>query len=1109
MGVAVAGGRAAALGAARPARRQHRHQPAGRRAPRSTCRSRSAGALAYVGDPHFAQGDGEVALTAFEASLRATAALRRDPARGRRREFGELAGPLAETAEFLVPTGLDGDLDAACRTACAPRSRCWRRGTGCRRHTPTRTCRPRRTSTSRRSSTCQGVHARIRKADFGVGRRAVTCRCRDRAACEAFWDVRAGAAGQRRRGARPARSRPGPDDAARRRGGLLVGHDAIAAFRSGRGRRRRRGAGSVETTCRWSATTPRWSSRSPRSARGGRGLQTQLWQRIDGRWQITAAHVSRAALPALDRRCGGWSATRSCRARPDGRARRARPSRSRTCSPSPGYRIGAGNPAWLADARAERRARARGRPPARGGAAVARHRPDRRVRLQHRRHTTRTTAPRPTRPCPARSRADPRAGRPPRSPLGQADDRARHRHRRVDPRAGVVPGAVGAAHDARVGPRQGLLPLAPSFDTVGWLTRDGATLRRGLSDWCLDCERVDQNVYGESDDACRRRFVVPTEVLDAVEPETRAAFDALLERCERRRSRPSISCPIGELDDYSRRSARCRPPRRGAARRSGSPRTRTRSARGGGSVPRSPRAITAEDEASARRGLEPLGRRVDALVADAVLMLMPTVAGPGADAHRGGRARQRRARATLRMTAPAGIAGLPALSRRCSRRFAARARRACHAALGTHRASAGLALSGERMSPVTAHGLVAARPARASRASTTDHSPTLRRPVTHPGAIDPPPRLLMGPGPSTPTRACCGPWPRRSSASTTPFMTGTMTETQALYRGVFAHRRTSRPCSSTAPRAPGSRRRWCRLLEPGDRVLVPVFGRFGHLLARDRRARRRRGAHDRDASGARSSPAADRGRRRAASGRTLLADRARATPRRPWPSRSTSSARSAPRARRAALHRRHRHARRQPVRRPTSGASTRRPPGCRSAWAGPSGSAPVTLSPRAVAVIDRRKRVEAGIRDEPTTSRRTAAPIRVQLLRPRADPGLLGSASAQPPHRGDVDAVRGPRVRPPARGRGHGRRRGPARACTAARCWPGCAAWAWRCSATSAHKMHNVVAVRDPRRRRRGRRPRRAARRLRHRDRHIVRAAARRGLADRRRWATTPAGTPC
>ncbi|SDG22774.1 acetamidase/formamidase family protein [Klenkia brasiliensis] len=71
------------------------------------------GGLAYVGDPHFAQGDGEVSLTAMEASLRATVRLdvvAREDALAR---FGELAGPLAETAEFLVPTGMDEDLDLA------------------------------------------------------------------------------------------------------------------------------------------------------------------------------------------------------------------------------------------------------------------------------------------------------------------------------------------------------------------------------------------------------------------------------------------------------------------------------------------------------------------------------------------------------------------------------------------------------------------------------------------------------------------------------------------------------------------------------------------------------------------------------------------------------------------------------------------------------------------------------------------------------------------------------------------------------------------------------------------------------------------------------------
>jgi len=72
-----------------------------------------AGALAYVGDPHFAQGDGEVSLTAMEASLRATLRLDVVAREEAVRRFGDLAGPLAETAEFLVPTGLDEDLDAA------------------------------------------------------------------------------------------------------------------------------------------------------------------------------------------------------------------------------------------------------------------------------------------------------------------------------------------------------------------------------------------------------------------------------------------------------------------------------------------------------------------------------------------------------------------------------------------------------------------------------------------------------------------------------------------------------------------------------------------------------------------------------------------------------------------------------------------------------------------------------------------------------------------------------------------------------------------------------------------------------------------------------------
>ena len=73
------------------------------------------GALAYVGDPHFAQGDGEVALTALEASLRVTLRFDVVPAVEALAQFGPFEGPLVETPDYLVPTGLDRDLNEAVR----------------------------------------------------------------------------------------------------------------------------------------------------------------------------------------------------------------------------------------------------------------------------------------------------------------------------------------------------------------------------------------------------------------------------------------------------------------------------------------------------------------------------------------------------------------------------------------------------------------------------------------------------------------------------------------------------------------------------------------------------------------------------------------------------------------------------------------------------------------------------------------------------------------------------------------------------------------------------------------------------------------------------------
>jgi acetamidase/formamidase len=77
------------------------------------------GAKFFTADPHFAQGDGEVALTASEGSLRATLRLtlhkKGDPAIPGGR--GTLQGPFAETPELWLPIGLDPDLDQAMKNA--------------------------------------------------------------------------------------------------------------------------------------------------------------------------------------------------------------------------------------------------------------------------------------------------------------------------------------------------------------------------------------------------------------------------------------------------------------------------------------------------------------------------------------------------------------------------------------------------------------------------------------------------------------------------------------------------------------------------------------------------------------------------------------------------------------------------------------------------------------------------------------------------------------------------------------------------------------------------------------------------------------------------------
>jgi len=96
--------------------------------------------------------------------------------------------------------------------------------------------------------------------------------------------------------------------------------------------------------------------------------------------------------------------------------------------------------------------------------------------------------------------------------------------------------------------------------------------------------------------------------------------------------------------------------------------------------------------------------------------------------------------------------------------------------------------------------------------------------------INPPPRLLMGPGPINADPRVLRAMSAPLVGQYDPSMTAYMSETMELYREVFRTGNEQTMLVDGTSRA-GIEAALVSLIEPGDRVLVPVFGRFGHLLA--------------------------------------------------------------------------------------------------------------------------------------------------------------------------------------------------------------------------------------------------------------------------------------
>jgi (S)-ureidoglycine-glyoxylate aminotransferase len=95
--------------------------------------------------------------------------------------------------------------------------------------------------------------------------------------------------------------------------------------------------------------------------------------------------------------------------------------------------------------------------------------------------------------------------------------------------------------------------------------------------------------------------------------------------------------------------------------------------------------------------------------------------------------------------------------------------------------------------------------------------------------FDPPDRLLMGPGPINADPRVLRAMSAPLIGQFDPVMTGAMNRVMALYRRVFRTENAATFLVDGTARA-GIEAVLVSLIEPGDRVLVPVFGRFGHLL---------------------------------------------------------------------------------------------------------------------------------------------------------------------------------------------------------------------------------------------------------------------------------------
>jgi Asp-tRNA(Asn)/Glu-tRNA(Gln) amidotransferase A subunit family amidase len=424
--------------------------------------------------------------------------------------------------------------------------------------------------------------------------------------------------------------------------GILVGHDAISDFRRGRGGAPRREILAVEVREIGDDAALVVAITAP--ATGGRGQQTQLWRRTDAGWAIEVAHV---ALPAPAIASSVWRLVGSPLVAPTASG----PLDGETVAVKDLYALaghvtGGGVPAFLDEGEAQtRNADAVDALLASGASVRGIAQTDEFAYSIAGRNPHYGTPPNGAvvGAIPGGSSSGPASA----VALGQASIGLS-----TDTGGSIrVPASYQGLWGLRTThgavPRGGLLPLAPSFDTVGWVTRDADTLERAAR-----ASLTGERQAGASEAA---GFVVDEGLLEHAEPDVRAVLGEFLSRV------PHETVELGDVDEHFETF---RVVQAAEAWREHGAWIEAHPGALGDDIAarfRFAASVTADQEIEARERMSSARARIDAALGSHVLLL-PAASSVAPPTTADAAAIERTRAGTLRLTCIAGLTGRPALS---------------------------------------------------------------------------------------------------------------------------------------------------------------------------------------------------------------------------------------------------------------------------------------------------------------------------------------------------------------------------------------------------------------------------------------------------------------